>query len=118
MRYVRESDPAISDHCTVHSETLCLVKPTFERRTITYRKLRSLDTGLFIQDIMNSTLTNHNFTDVSVLTDCYTNTLRSLLDKYAPAKSRIVTIRPATPWYSDHIRLEKPKRKKLERKWH
>lgn len=67
---------------------------------------------------MNSTLTNHNFTDVTVLTDCYTNTLRSLLDKYTPAKSRIVTIRPAKPWYSDHIRLEKPKRKKLERKWH
>ena len=59
---------------------------------------------------------NHNFT-VSVLTDCYTNTLRSLLDKYAPAKSRIVTIRPAAPSYSDPIRLEKTKRKKLERKW-
>ena len=107
MRNVRESDPAISDHCAVHSETLCLTKPSFERRTITYRKLRSLDSGLFIQDIMNSTLTNHNFTDVSVLTDCYTYTVRSVLDKYAPAKSRIVTIRPATPWYSDHIRLKK-----------
>ena len=47
--------------------------------------------------IMNSTRLNHNFTDVSVFTDCYTNTL---LDKYAPAKSRVVTIRPAAPWYS------------------
>lgn len=85
MRIVRKSDPAISDHCAVHSETLCLIKPSFQRRTITYRKLRSLDSGLFIQDIMNSTLTDHNFTDVSVLTACYTNTLRSLLDKYAKA---------------------------------
>ena len=86
---------------------LCLIKPSFERRAITYRKLRLLDSGLFIQDIVNSTLMNHNFTDVSVLTDCYTNTLRSLLDKYAPAKSRIVTIRPVAPSYSDPIRLEK-----------
>ena len=66
---------------------------------------------------MNSTLLNHNFTDVSVFTDCYTNTLRSLLDKYAPAKSRAVTIRPAAPWYSDHIRSEKTEMKRLERKW-
>ena len=51
--------------------------------------------------IMNSTRLNHNFTDVSVFTDSYTNTL---LDKYAPAKSRFVTIRPAAPWYSYHIR--------------
>ena len=66
---------------------------------------------------MNSKLMNHNFTDVSVVTDCYTNTLWSLLDKYASAKSRVVTMRPAAPWYSDHIRLEKTKRKKLKRKW-
>ena len=50
---------------------------------------------------MNSTRLNHNFTDMSVFTDCYTNIL---LDKYAPAKSRVVTIRPAAPWYSYHIR--------------
>ena len=70
-----------------------------------------------IQDIMNSKLMNHNFTDVSVLIDCYPNTLWSLLDKYASAKSRVVTMKTAAPWYSDHIRLEKTKRKKLECKW-
>lgn len=97
VRNVRVSDPAISDHCAVHRETWCLIKLSFERRTITYQKLRSLDSGLFIQDIMNSKLMNHNFTDVSVFTDCYTNTLWSLLDKYASAKSRVVTMRPAAP---------------------
>ena len=43
VRNVRQSDPAISDHCAVYSEVLCLIKPSFERRTITYRNLRSLD---------------------------------------------------------------------------
>ena len=88
MRNVRASDPAISDHCAVHSETLCLIKPSFERRSITYRKLRSRDSGLYSR--------YHEF-DAADATDCYTSTLRSLLDKYAPAKSRIVTIRPAAP---------------------
>ena len=117
MHNVRVSDPVISDHCAVYSEVLCLIKPSFERRTITYQNLHSLDSNLLVQDIINSTLLNHNFTDVSVFTDCYTNTLQSLLDKYALAKSRVVTIRPAAPMYSDHVRSEKTKRKRLECKW-
>ena len=66
VRNVRVSDPAISDHCAVYSEVLCLIKPRFDRRTITYRNVCSLDSNLFVQDITNSTLLNHNFTDVSV----------------------------------------------------
>ena len=117
VRNVRVSDPAISDHCAVHCEALCLIKPSFEKRKVSYRKLCSLDNELFIQDIMKSTLMNHGLTDVQSLVNCYYKTLRSLLDKHAPEKSRIVTIRPAAPWYSDIIRHEKTKRRKLERTW-
>lgn len=61
---------------------------------------------------------NHqDFRDVSALSDCYDNTLRSLLKQYAPVKKRIITIRPAAPWYSDNIKQEKPERRKLERRW-
>ena len=60
---------------------------------------------------------NHGLMDVQSLVNCYYETLRSLLDKHAPEKSRIVTIRPAAPWYSDIIRREKTKRRKLERTW-
>ena len=44
-------------------------------------------------------------------------TLRSLLDHYAPIKKYTVTVRPAAPWYSDNIKQEKAKRRKLERRW-
>ena len=115
MCNVRALDPAISDHCAVYREVFCLIKMSFERRTVTYRNLSSLDRNLFVQDMMSSTVLNHNFTDVSVFTDCYTNTLQSLLDKYAPAKSRVITMRLAASWYSDHIRSEKTKGKRC--KW-
>ena len=61
---------------------------------------------------------NHqDFRDVSALSGCYDNTLRFLLDHYAPIKKYTVTVRPAAPWYSDNIRQEKAKRRKLERCW-
>ena len=107
----------MSDHCAVHCETLCLIKPSFEKREVSYRKLRSLDNELLIQDILKSTLMNHGLTDVKSLVNCYYKTLRSLLDKHAPEKSRIKTIRPAAPWYSDTIKREKAKRRELERIW-
>ena len=114
---VRVSEPAISDHCAIHFDTSHLVKPRFERQKVTYRKLRSVDKGLFTQDIKNSALMNHELTDVSALVDCYNKTLLSLLNEHAPVKSCIVTISPAAPWYSENIKLEKAKRRKLERKW-
>ena len=48
----------------------------------------------------------------------YDNVLRSLLDRHAPIKHRVVTVRPSAPWYSTEIAQNKRIRRKLERKWH
>ena len=118
VRNVRVSDPAISDHCAVRWEAPCLKKPGFERKSVCSRKLRSIDKDQFVQDIKDSSLMNHqDFRDVSALSGCFDNTLRSLLDHYAPIKKYTVTVRPAAPWYSDNIKQEKAKRRKLERCW-
>ena len=47
----------------------------------------------------------------------YDNELRSLLDRHAPIKQRVVTVRPSAPWYSTEIAQNKRIRRKLERKW-
>ena len=118
VRNVRVSDPAISDHCAVRWEVPCLKKPGLERTSVCLRKLRSIDRDQFVQDIRDSSLMNHqDFRDVSALSDCYDNTLRSLLDQYAPVKKRIITVRPAAPWYCDNIKQEKAERRKVERRW-
>ena len=40
-----------------------------------------------------------------------------LVDKHAPLKSRMVTIRPAAPWFSEEIKLERRVRRRIERRW-
>ena len=47
----------------------------------------------------------------------YDEVLRSLLDKHAPVKERVVTVRPSAPWYTVEVTAEKRKRRQLERKW-
>ena len=42
--------------------------------------------------------------------------LRSLLDRHAPIKQRVVTVHPSAPWYSTEIAQNKRIRRKLERK--
>ena len=46
----------------------------------------------------------------------YNSELSRILDKHAPLKSRVVTMRPAAPWFSEEIKLERIRRR-LERKW-
>ena len=47
----------------------------------------------------------------------YDGVLRSLLEKHAPVKERVVTVRPSAPWYTVEVTAEKRKRRQLERKW-
>ena len=111
-------DPAISDHSAVSCK-LSLPKTAFERREVCYRKLKSIDIGKLREDIENSPLAD----PVSVSGDlddliCQYNTVLSeLLEKHAPLKKHMVTLRPAALWYTDAIRTEKRKRRKLERRW-
>ena len=56
--------------------------------------------------------------NLSQIIDYYNNVLRQVLDKNAPQKSKVVTIRPGVPCYSEDITACKKLRRKLERCWH
>lgn len=109
-------DPVISDHSAVNINLL-LQKSQFKKKTITYRKLHSIDYNTFCNDITDSPLIMEPSSDLDVLVDQYDNVLRSLLDCHAPTKQRIITVRPSAPWYSTEIAQNKRIRRKLERKW-
>ena len=79
--------------------------------------MRSLDIDSFREDVRNSSLVEEEPIDLDSAVAQYDNGLRLLLDQYAPAKKRLVTIRPFAPWYSPIVATEKQKRRRLERKW-
>ena len=109
-------DPMISDHFVV-SCNLRLNKPRFPRKEIEFRKLKQLDMNQFRNDIAASSLITNPPEDLAELVLQYDSVLSSILDKHAPIRKRVVTVRPAAPWYTERISDEKRKRRKLERRW-
>ena len=92
----------ISDHAAM----MCSLRtrsPVIELKHAEYRKLKSIDTVLFAEDIRNSTLYIDPPDDLDKLVNCYNMTLSSLLNKHAPIQSRKIRNRPRPPWFDDEI---------------
>ena len=49
--------------------------------------------------------------------DQYNSDLSTILDKHAPLRTEIITIRPKAPWYNNYIREQKRICRRLERSW-
>ena len=66
---------------------------------------------------MASTLFSSPACNVNDLCDQYDSELRKVVESHAPMKTRLVTLRPSAPWYSEEIVAEKRIRRQLERRW-
>ena len=88
----------IPDHLAVHS-TLHLEKPRFVKKIVSSRNLRRIDMNSFRSDIESSVLLQYQ-DDLHAVVNNYDEVLRSLLDKRAPVKERVVTVRSSAPWYT------------------
>lgn len=99
-------------HCDLR-----LQKPCYVKKTVTSRKLCSIDMDSLCRDICDSSLFQDQSEDLNAFTEQYDDILCSILNNHAPLKQRVVTIRPSAPWYSQGVALEKNKRRLLERKW-
>lgn len=114
---IHVTDPGISDRYAVHC-ALSISKPSYKRKEISYRSISRIDSVKFVNDIKSSPL--NNFTHINNIEDLlnlYEDTLMSILDQHAPTKRRTITLRPAAPWYTNDIKVEKTKRRRLERQW-
>lgn len=106
--------PDFTDHYPVHFRLAC-EKPTCLRKTITYRKLKSIDVDNFREDITNSSLLTDPVTDLFHAVTHYNTLLSELLDTHAPLITRSVSLRPRAPWFNDTIKEAKVDRRRLER---
>ena len=104
-------DMGLSDHFAVHS-VLPLAKPPRETTRIVYRKLRRIDLASFSSDLQ-ACLAITPAKDLSAFIDHYNTTLQDILNKHAPEKTKVITVRTSAPWYSDKIDAGKKLRRKL-----
>ena len=96
-------NPVISDHFAVHC-SLAIKKPPNAKLTVMTRKLCNIDSDSLCTDIRSSSLYNSPSLDLSELCDQYDSVLSSILDKHAPLRKRVITIRPLPRWYSEEIK--------------
>lgn len=81
-----------SDHCSILFD-LTTTKPLLARKKVSSRVTKSIDIPAFMNDISISRLCLDPRDDVDLLVGCYNTTLSSLFNRYAPIKTRFVTIR-------------------------
>ncbi len=109
-------DHRISDHDSI----ICVLRakrPPLERKIVTFRKIKAIDSKSFANDIANSVLA----TDLSDIPETcvsqYESILSSLLDNHAPLKSQTMPVREKRPWITDEVKEMKRERRLLERTW-
>ena len=76
-----------------------------------------MDIHSFKTDIKKSIQPGPSESELSVLTDHYNKELVSILDKHATTRTKLVTIRPKHPWFSDEFYDAKCEKRKCERCW-
>ena len=105
-----------SDHfpvfCQLKSE-----RPPVAVKHLQFSKIKSIDRDQFSEAICSSQLCLEPPDDLDTLVNCYNETLRSVLDTYAPVLSRDIIVRPRALWFNEDIRKAKRTRRRTEKKW-
>ena len=105
--------PIFSDHTAIEivvtQSTQCI-----QKRLIKYRKLRDININQLTNDLEVSDIINGPIDD---MVDELESKLLQVLDKHAPEKTKMVTVRHRLPWYTDEIKEQKRRICRRERVW-
>ena len=107
-------DRFLSDHGTALF-SLKSIKPSLLEKTISYRKLKSIDLNSFQSDLAATDLCRN---PPEALEDLADSTLKVVLDKHARLITRSIKERPRVSLFNEEIKMAKRKRRKAEkRRW-
>ena len=109
--------PQIDRYISDHAAILCWLssyKPDISVKSITYRKLKSIDMNQMKSDLKDSDMcaVNHLYVEDLSGTD-----LNAMALKYNATLVVTKTLRPTVPWYNELIVCARKLRRKAERKW-
>ena len=105
-----------SDHCFTYA-LLHLDCPTPKSKTVSYRKLKGINTTEFNKDIMDAFLFQDQPSSLSDHVQSYNTILSDALDKHAPEKTKRIHDTHHQPWFNDQIKAEIILHCKKERIW-
>ena len=107
----------LSDHYVVYTH-LATCRQPLPQKTISVRKLKSIDLDTLKRDIKDSVLSRLTSDgDPSELAEIYDKKLTEILDRHAPVRTKTVTIRPFSPWYTECIQALRRDLRCAERRW-
>ena len=109
-------DRFLSDHGKVLF-SLMSIKPSLLEKTISYRKLKSIDLNSLQSDLAATDLCRNPPEVLEDLARSYNSTLKVVLDKHAPLITRSIKVRPRVPWFNEEIKTAKRERRKAEKRW-
>ena len=105
-------DRFLSDHGTALF-SLKSIKPSLLEKTISYRKLKSIDLNSFQSDLAATDLCRN---PPEALEDLADSTLKVVLDKHARLITRSIKERPRVSCFNEEIKMAKRKRRKAEKR--
>ena len=109
----------ISDHFAVLFDLHIPSRPRHER-LIKFRKVKEIDASSFATDLQKAFIpltSSSNIDELTKLVDGYNKVVASLLDQYAPLKTKRVVYEHYQPWYCYEIGDAVRYQRKLERSW-
>ena len=110
------SGDVIADHTTVLI-TLSVSKPPIVPQKVSIRKLKAIDKTHFKQDMIDMQSNLILPDDCLTALDVLNNALRKVLNKHAPIKEKLISVRPKLPWYNSEVLEAKREKRHAERKW-
>ena len=102
----------LTDHHVIRCDFVT-GKPTRPMRQIKYRKYASIDNTKLVSALENSDLFNNPNYGVDKLYTQYKSTIAGFIDSHALLITRVIIIRPKTPWYNSDL----SDAKRAERRW-
>ena len=106
----------ISDHYAVQC-CLAVRTPRWPIGRTLFRSFKSIDSDLFVADLIGLDLFTDPATTIDGLIDQYNVGVSQVIDKHAPLKEKLMVLRPANPWMSDDVRVLRRELRKRERIW-
>ena len=103
-------DLCLSDHYII-TASLPFSKPKCIKKSIKTRNIKNIDLSCFQLALNESLLEIKDKISSFSLNNC----VSSILNKFAPVKDKLITIRPAAPWFNLVVKAQKQVRRKAER---